>query len=106
MDYCPPAWARTEHEAKERVRCRRRRRLRNRVSAGEGASRHGREGGRYCWLSHQDIVILKRVQSGRDNLYVTTDDGCTYSRLVTTQLEKLINSGKNYDLVLPIARSP
>ena len=56
----------------------------------------------------KDIVILEdEFTAACDNLYITTDDG-TYGipGFVTTQLEKLINEGKGYDLVIAIGPIP
>jgi ferredoxin--NADP+ reductase len=56
----------------------------------------------------RDIVILEdEFQEVCDNLYITTDDG-SYGipGFVTTQLEKLINEGRGYDLVIAIGPIP
>lgn len=55
-----------------------------------------------------DMVMLEdEFKAASDNLYVTTDDG-TYGikGFVTNQLEKLINEGKGYDLVIAIGPTP
>lgn len=56
----------------------------------------------------KDMVMLEdEFKAASDNLYVTTDDG-TYGieGFVTNQLEKLINEGKGYDLVIAIGPTP
>ena len=56
----------------------------------------------------KDIVILEdEFKSVSENLYITTDDG-TYGEkgFVTDKLRSLINSGKQYDLVIAIGPVP
>lgn len=56
----------------------------------------------------KDIVILEdEFRSVSENLYITTDDG-TYGEkgFVTDKLRALIESGKNYDLVIAIGPIP
>ena len=53
---------------------------------------------------NKDLVIIEDMcKSVCDNLYVMTDDGSNGNKgFVTQKLEELINSGKNYDLVIAI----
>lgn len=56
----------------------------------------------------KDIVILEdEMKAVSDNLYITTDDG-TYGTkgFVTTKLAELIDSGRNYDVVIAIGPVP
>lgn len=56
----------------------------------------------------KDIVILEdEMKAVSDNLYITTDDG-TYGTkgFVTTKLQELIDSGRNYDVVIAIGPVP
>ncbi len=52
----------------------------------------------------KDIVILEdEMRAVCDNLYLTTDDGSYGEKgFVTDKLKELIESGKNYDLVIAI----
>ncbi len=53
---------------------------------------------------NKDLVIIEDMcKAVCDNLYVMTDDGSNGNKgFVTQKLEELINSGKNYDLVIAI----
>ncbi len=53
---------------------------------------------------NKDLVIIEDMcKNVCDNLYVMTDDGSNGNKgFVTQKLEELINSGKNYDLVIAI----
>jgi ferredoxin--NADP+ reductase len=56
----------------------------------------------------KDIVILEdEMKAVSDNLYITTDDG-TYGTkgFVTNKLQELIDSGRNYDVVIAIGPVP
>lgn len=57
---------------------------------------------------NKDIVILEdEMRAASDNLYVTTDDGSYAEKgFVTDKLKSLIESGKNYDLVIAIGPVP
>lgn len=57
---------------------------------------------------NKDIVILEdEFRAVSDNLYITTDDGSYGEKgFVTDKLRELIESGKNYDLVVAIGPIP
>ena len=57
---------------------------------------------------NKDLIILENEMKGASHkLFVTTDDGSNGNKgFVTNELERLINEGNNYDLVIAIGPIP